>query len=49
MTIDSKKKIFLIKHGPWKGYSLYELYKEAQTPLEWQEKLYKFARGKKLN
>ncbi len=48
MTIDSKKKDFLIKHGPWKGYSLYELYKEAQTPLEWQEKLYKFARGKKI-
>ncbi|MDC3024465.1 pseudaminic acid synthase [Alphaproteobacteria bacterium] len=44
MTINSRKKDFLITHGPWKGYSLYELYKQAQTPLEWQEKLYKFAK-----
>ena len=48
MTIKSKNKDFLIKHGPWKGYSLYDLYKKAQTPYHWQEQLYKFAKKKNI-
>jgi len=44
ITIDSKKSDFLIKEGLWKGYSLYELYKEAHTPFEWHETLLKHAK-----
>lgn len=43
MTIDSKKEDFLIKDGLWKGYNLYQLYKEAYTPFEWHKELFKFA------
>ena len=34
MTLNSFKEDFLIKEGIWKGYNLYQLYKEAQTPYE---------------
>ena len=34
MTLDSKKPDFLISDGLWKGYNLYELYKEAYTPFD---------------
>jgi pseudaminic acid synthase len=44
MTIDSTKKDFQIKDGLWKGKNLWTLYKEAQTPFEWQKKLFKYAR-----
>lgn len=47
MTINSKKKDFVIKSGLWKGKSLYELYKLAQTPFEWQKELFEYA--KKIN
>ncbi len=44
MTIDCSKKWFQIKVNPaWKGRTLYELYKEAYTPWEWQPKLKKIA------
>ena len=43
MTIDSQKEDFLIKDGLWKGYSLYQLYKEAHTPFEWHKELFNFA------
>ena len=39
MTIDSRKDDFMIKEGLWKGYSLYDLYKEAHTPFEWHKTL----------
>lgn len=39
MTIDSNKKYFQIKGTHWAGKSLYQLYKEAHTPWEWQPKL----------
>ena len=29
-----------IKNGTWKGYKLFDLYKEAATPYEWHEKLF---------
>lgn len=43
MTINSKKKDFLIKKGLWSGYKLYDLYKEASTPYEWHIELFNFA------
>ena len=36
MTIDSKRKEFFIKKGIWKGYTLWDLYSKACTPLSWQ-------------
>ncbi len=42
MTI--KKNNFRIKGGLWKNYSLWELYKEAHTPLEWHAKLFSLAK-----
>ena len=44
MTLDCNKDDFLIKEGTWKGYKLYDLYKEASTPYEWNKTLFKFAR-----
>ena len=45
MTLNSFKEDFLIKEGLWKGYNLYQLYKEAHTPYEWHEELFKFAKS----
>ena len=39
MTINSHKKYFKINNGLWKGEDLYNLYKKAYTPWEWQEEL----------
>jgi pseudaminic acid synthase len=39
MTIDSSKKCFQIDKGTWEGENLYNLYKKAYTPWEWQEEL----------
>ena len=44
MTIDSHREDFIINEGIWKGYNLYELYKEAFTPFEWHRELFEFAR-----
>ncbi len=35
MTIDCDNDYFRIKGGLWNGYTLYDLYKEAETPWEW--------------
>ena len=43
MTIDCKKEDFLIKEGTWKGYQLYDLYKEAATPYSWHKEIFKYA------
>ncbi len=48
MTIKSNKTDFFISHGLWKGRSLYDLYKKAQTPFEWQEELFNYARKKNI-
>lgn len=39
LTIDSKKDIFQIRKGNWTGETLYELYKRAYTPWEWQPRI----------
>jgi len=40
MTIESQKKYFQIGKGTiWEGKNLYDLYREAYTPWEWQPKL----------
>ena len=43
ITIDSINPDFIIKGTIWNGKSLYNLYKEAYTPWEWHEKLFKVA------
>lgn len=44
MTLDCDKDDFLIKSGLWKGYKLYDLYKEAETPYEWHEAIFSHCR-----
>lgn len=39
MTIDCDNKYFHIANGTWKGENLYQLYKKAYTPWEWQKEL----------
>lgn len=36
ITIDCDNEYFKVKGGLWDGYNLYDLYKEAGTPYEWQ-------------
>lgn len=44
ITIDSKDKHFRLNHGTlWDGKTLYELYREAYMPWDWQPKLKKIA------
>jgi pseudaminic acid synthase len=44
ITIQSNRDCFLVGGGTlWDGRSLYDLYKEAYTPWEWQPKLKKVA------
>ncbi len=45
MTYESKKSDFLVKKGLWKKYSLYNLYKEAKTPIEWHRKIFQYAKS----
>lgn len=39
LTIDCDNDFFKIKGGLWDGYKLYDLYQDAGTPYEWQEKI----------
>ena len=43
MTIDCDNEYFKIKDGLWKDYNFYELYKEAFTPWEWHDELFRIA------
>jgi pseudaminic acid synthase len=45
MTLDADKSDFFIKDGLWKGYSLFQLYKEAYTPFEWHKELFDYAKS----
>ena len=44
ITIDCDKEDFLIKGTIWEGRNLHSLYKEAYTPWEWHEELFRVAK-----
>lgn len=45
ITIDSDSDDFKINDGGlWHGYTLHSLYKEAETPFGWHQKLFEYAR-----
>lgn len=46
ITLDSDLPAFRIEGGLWNGRRLFDLYREAQTPWEWHETL--FRRGQEL-
>jgi pseudaminic acid synthase len=50
MTIDCNNKYFkdVLNGSIWKGRTLYDLYKEAYTPWEWHEELFRVAREEGL-
>lgn len=48
LTINSDKDDFLIKGTIWEGKNYYQLYKEAYTPWEWHEELFKVAKEEGL-
>ena len=45
MTLKSNKKYFKIKSGLWKGFSLWDLYNKARTPLHWHKGLFKYGKS----
>jgi len=45
MTLKSNKKYFKVKKGLWKGYTLWNLYDEAHTPLSWHKNLFNYAKN----
>ena len=44
LTIDCDLPDFMIKGGLWDGFKLYDLYKWAETPYEWHEAMFSYAR-----
>ena len=48
MTIKSNKLDFKIKGGLWSGKKLWDLYEKAQTPFEWHEELFNYAKKIKI-
>jgi len=48
LTINSNKSEFKIKQGLWKGKTLWDLYKKAQTPFEWHKELFDYAKKIKI-
>ena len=49
LTLNSKKKDFILKKGLWKNNNLWSLYKKAQTPYKWHNEAFKLAKEKKIN
>ena len=45
MTYKSKNSDFMVKKGLWKNRSLFELYKEAKTPLAWHKKIFQYSKS----
>ena len=48
ITINSKKKDFIINGTIWNNENYYSLYKKAFTPWEWHEELFKIANKEDL-
>ncbi len=48
MTIPCDNIEFKIKKGLWKGYTLWDLYNEAQTPFDWHKEIFDYARKLKI-
>lgn len=48
ITIDCNKPDFQIKGTIWEGQNLYTLYKQAYTPWEWHEELFRVAKEEGL-
>ena len=44
MTINCDRDDFTIKGTIWEGRNLFELYQEAQTPYEWHEEMFCYAK-----
>src|SRR4051812_19869483 len=44
ITLPSNRDEFMIKHGLWKGYNLYNLYQETCVPYEWHHELFSHAK-----
>ena len=44
MTINSKRNEFKLKDGLWKGFTLWELYKDAHTPYSWHKELFSYSK-----
>lgn len=44
MTIDEGGDEFMVRGGLWDGYKLYDLYQWAETPYEWHEELFRYAK-----
>ena len=49
MTIKSNRSEFMIKKGLWKGYTLWDLYSKACTPLVWQKELFSYSKKIGIN
>ena len=43
ITMDCRNEYFMLNGGTWNGQNLYDLYKTAYMPWEWQEELKKEA------
>jgi pseudaminic acid synthase len=48
LTIKSNRPDFKIRGGLWNGKTLWDLYEKAQTPFEWHEELFNYAKKIKI-
>lgn len=49
ITIDCREECFMTQSKLWEGMTLYELYKQAYTPWEWQGELKEYANSMGLD
>jgi pseudaminic acid synthase len=48
LVLNIDRPEFSLKRGPWKGQTLYDLYKESETPIEWWKELFDHAAKQKI-